>query len=137
MTREELETVFSKGLIARVKVDRTLGIDAVRTLAGTPLDPDNPAFSIGELKNIETLGRGEGRVAMTLKITAGNGIYEVDKEYNIRFIIRPTKTVTNLNRDIITERHDGLTYSNYSILPSGYFTFDIEKENEKIKQVTF
>lgn len=137
ITREELEIIISKGLIAREKADRTLGIDAVRTLGGIPLDPDNSTFSIGELKNIEVVRRGEGGVIMTLRITAENGIYEVDKEYNIRFIIRPTKTLTALNRDIIIERHDGSTYSNYSILPSGYFTFDIERENGKIKQITF
>lgn len=137
MTRAELENVISKGLIAREKADQILGIDAVRVLQGTPLDVSNPNFSIGELKDLQVIRRGSSGVVMTLRIIAENGIYEVDKEYNIRFIIRPTKSLTGFNRDIVIERHDGSTYANYSILPSGYFTFDIEREDGRIKQITF
>jgi stage II sporulation protein D len=137
MTREELENVISKGLIAREKADQLLGVDAIRTLQGIPVDINNANFSIGELKDLKIVRRGEGGIVMTLRIVSENGIYEIDKEYNIRFIIRPTKSLTGFNRDIIIERHDGSTYSNYSILPSGYFVFDIDRENGKIKQVTF
>jgi len=137
MTREELEVSISKGLVAREKADLTLGFDAIRTVEGRLIDVNDPNFSIGELKDLQVMKRGQGGVVMTLRIIAESGIYDVDKEYNIRFVIRPTKAITGMPKDINLERHDGSLVSNYSILPSGYFTFVIEKSEGKIKQITF
>ncbi|MBC7122083.1 MAG: SpoIID/LytB domain-containing protein [Pseudothermotoga sp.] len=138
MTREELENSISKGLVAREKADQVLKIDAVRTVEGKPIDVNDPNFSIGELKDLQIVRRGQGGVVMTLRILAENGVYEMDKEYNIRFTIRPTKTITGFDRDIVIETHNGSRYVNYSILPSGYFTFIIERSDDgKIEHVTF
>ncbi|MGQ9856277.1 MAG: SpoIID/LytB domain-containing protein [Fervidobacterium sp.] len=137
MSREELEQSISKGLVAREKADQALKIDAVRTLEGKAIDVNDPNFSIGELKDLMVVRRGEGGVVMTLQIIAENGVYEVDKEYNIRFVIRPTKSITGFPRDIVLERHASTVVYNYSILPSGYFAFVIERIEGKISQVTF
>ncbi|WP_448378937.1 SpoIID/LytB domain-containing protein [Fervidobacterium sp.] len=138
MTREELEVSISKGLIAREKADLALGFDAVRTVEGKMIDVNDPNFSIGELKDLQVLSRGQGGVIMTLRIIAENGIYDVDKEYNIRFVIRPTRSITGTPRDINIERHDGSIVPNYSILPSAYFTYIIDKaEDGRVKQITF
>jgi stage II sporulation protein D len=127
LTRNELEKTLTKGLIEREKADRALGTDFVQTLQGTPVDPANAKFSIGTLKDLKVIERGEGGNIMTLEIVTSNGTYRVKKEYNLRLVIRPRKDYTGSAADLPLVLHDGTVLQNYSLLPSAFATFEMHR----------
>ncbi|AZR72266.1 hypothetical protein BBF96_01940 [Anoxybacter fermentans] len=137
LTREELENTINKNLPARERADGILKTDFIQTLTGIPVDPENPDFSIGTLKDLKVVRRGEGGNIMVLDIIGTNGTYRVMKEYNIRFVIRPQKDMTGSKEDVILHRYDGSVYRNYSILPSAFAAFEIERDEQgEITKVT-
>jgi stage II sporulation protein D len=72
-----------------------------------------------------------------LRIIAENGVYDVDKEYNIRFVRRLTKSITGFSRDILLESNALTIVNDYSVVPSGYFELLVERRDNRIPQVTF
>lgn len=124
MTRTELENTISKNLPAREAADRTLGCDFVQTISGLEPIPGTP-FSIGTLLDIRVIRRGEGGNIMILEIVGTNGVWRVSKELNIRYVIKPTKADASSTRNILLKYHTGTSYSNYTILPSSFCSFDM------------
>lgn len=129
LSREELENTISKNLPLREKADQALGTDFVQTIEGEPIDLTIDQFSIGTLKELRVAKRGEGGNIMVLDIISTNGTYRVMKEYNIRFLIRPTKEMTGSEADVILYRNDGSTIANYSILPSAFAVFEPSRDS--------
>ncbi|MFN4199886.1 hypothetical protein IM42_00885 [Fervidobacterium sp. SC_NGM5_O18] len=72
-----------------------------------------------------------------MRIIAENGVYDVDKEYNIRFVRRLTKSITGFSRDILLESNALTIVNDYSVVPSGYFELLVERRDNRIPQVTF
>lgn len=130
LTRAELEATISKNLPLRESADQTLGTNFIQTISGTAPVPGSTTFSIGTLKDIRVIQRGEGGNAMTLEIVGTNGTWRVLKEYNIRMVIKPTKVDTKSTRDIIINCHTGAKYTNYSLLPSSFASFEIHKDRK-------
>jgi len=136
LTREQLENIMSKTIPQRERADKILKADFVRVIEG--MDPSDPNFSIGELLDLRVIRRGEGGNVMTLEIVGTNGRWQIDKEYNIRFVIRPRKDFAKSKEDIILHLYNGKVIKNYSILPSAFFTMDIERDKDgRIETVTF
>ena len=136
MTRKELENIISKTLPQRERADKILKADFIQVVEG--MDPSDPNFSIGKLKDLKVLKRGKGGNVMALEIVGSNGKWIVYKEFNIRFVIRPRKDFAKSEKDIVIHFHDGSTRANYSILPSAFFVMDIKRdENGEIEEVTF
>lgn len=128
LTRSELEKSITKGLIEREKADRSLGTDFVQTVQGTAIDPANAKFSIGTLKDLKVVERGEGGNIMTLEIITSTGTYRVKKEYNIRLVIRPRKDYTGSTADVQLYLNDGTVLKNYSLLPSAFAAFEMHRD---------
>ena len=72
-----------------------------------------------------------------MRIIAENGVYDVDNEYNIRFVRRLTKSITGFSRDILLESNALTIVNDYSVVPSGYFELLVERRDNRIPQVTF
>jgi hypothetical protein len=90
--------------------------------------------------------RGAGGNILELVIAGTTGTYKIIKEFNIRFLIRPTKAMTGSSSDIIAYRAKGGatdydpagSLKNPSILYSAFFTFDLVKDaGGAINSVTF
>lgn len=137
LTREELENTINKNLPGRERADGILGTDMIQTITGTPVVAEGANFSIGTLQDLRVVRRGAGGNMMILDIVGSNGTYRVMKEYNIRFVIRPRRDMTGSIDDVILHRYDGSTYRNYSILPSAFAAFEIERDqDDQITKVT-
>lgn len=126
MTRTELENTISKNLPARENADQILGCDFIQTVSGLEPIPGS-AFSIGTLLDLRVIRRGEGGNIMILEIVGTNGVWRVLKEYNIRYVIKPTKADTSSTRNILLNYHTGTSYANYTILPSAFCSFEIHR----------
>ncbi|AZR73327.1 hypothetical protein BBF96_07990 [Anoxybacter fermentans] len=138
LTRKELENTINKNLPLRERADQLLGTDFIKTITGKPVNPSDLQFSIGKLKDIRVIQRGEGGNVMVLDIVGTNGTYRVMKEYNIRFLIRPRKDMTGSSKDVILYCHDGSKIKNYSILPSAFFAFEIIRNGQNdIEKIIF
>ncbi|MCK4258026.1 MAG: SpoIID/LytB domain-containing protein [Halanaerobiales bacterium] len=130
LTREELENTINKNLPERETADKILGANFIETLEGQPVVSGDSEFSIGKLIDLGVVQRGEGGNIMTLEIVGTNGTYHINKEFNVRFVIRPSKEMTGSDRDLILECYDGSIYRNYSILPSAFAAFDIQRTEQ-------
>lgn len=128
LTRSELERSITQGLIERERADRAAGTDFVQTLQGMPIDPANAKFTIGTLRELKVVQRGEGGNIMTLDIVAGNGTYRVKKEYNIRLVIRPRKDYTGSAEEVRLLLNDGTVLKDYSLLPSTFAAFEPHRD---------
>ncbi len=87
-----------------------------------------PVKSIGQLKKMEAVSRGQGGNIMELKITGSEATVLVRTEYNIRFLLKPTAV----------KRKDGSESTDNTCLPSAFFVFE-EKLDDKgnLEAVTF
>ena len=85
------------------------------------------ASNIGRIKNITVEKRGQGGNIMTLLLEGESGYIRVNSEYNIRKILSPKSYVAT--KDVIVKCHNGIEFKNLEIMPSGFFTFDYEKDN--------
>jgi stage II sporulation protein D len=143
-TKAELENTINSQLQARYAADPKfiLTKDASGNFVSKPI----PANGAGEIKNLYVTKRGAGGNMMELVVEGTTGTYKILKEYNIRFIIRPSKQFTLSQSDMLLYRAKGgsttydlgYTLKNYSILPSAFATFDIVRDaNGAISSVTF
>lgn len=141
LTREELENIVSRGLRERERADRSLGVDMVKVVDGAEINPDDASFHVGKISDVQIIRRGESGIVMTLRIVAERGTYDINQEYNIRFVVRPRKDYAypaGGGRDIVLELWNGSTQVNYSILPSGYFSLEIRRNAAgELERVTF
>jgi stage II sporulation protein D len=143
-SRTELENTINNNLAARFAADPAfiLTQDASGTFVSKPI----PSGGIGTLQNLYVTKRGTGGNMMELVIQGSTGTYKIVKEYNIRFTIRPSKTFTGSSSDVLllrakggsTDYDTGYTLKNYTILPSAFASFDINKANDaSIASITF
>ncbi len=136
LTRKQLENIISKTIPQRERADKILKADFIQVIEG--LAPDDPNFSIGKLLDLRVVRRGKGGNIMTLEIVGSNGKWWINKEYNIRFVIRPRRDFAKSDEDVILHLHTGLEKANYSILPSAFFTMEIKRNKDgDIEEVTF
>ena len=88
----------------------------VRTKNDEGVFVSKPVSSIGRLLNIEVIRRGEGGNAMELVITGTENTVKLLTEFNIRSTISLQNT--------ILERISVSNLTNFSMLPSGFFTIE-------------
>lgn len=86
--------------------------------------PRNP---LGRLKDIRVCRRGAGGNIMVLEVEGTNGTYQIMKEYNIRFTLRPVNYLPG-STPVILKRHDGSRVQDYAILPSAFACIDVERD---------
>ncbi|MDR1664742.1 MAG: SpoIID/LytB domain-containing protein, partial [Clostridiales bacterium] len=86
-----------------------------------------PVETIGALTGLTVIKRGEGGNIMELRIDGTENTVLVSTEYNIRALLAPAKQ-TGGTRDIHLNRKDGTYVSNYSLMPSAFFTFEKETD---------
>jgi len=79
-----------------------------------------PAQSIGTLRDIEIIRRGEGGNIMEILLVGTEASARVKTEFNIRSLLHPG--------DAPVTRHDGTTVSQLSLMPSAFFTIDKETD---------
>ena len=136
LTQEQLQNIVSKTLPQRERADKVLNADFIQVKSG--MKPDDPNFSTGKIYDLHVIKRGHGGNVMILEIVAENGTWWIYKEYNIRFVIRPRKDFAKSEEDIVLRLYNGSTWNNYSILPSAFFTMDIERDSQgNLIKVTF
>ena len=88
----------------------------VRTKNEDGVFVSKPISSIGSLTNIEVIRRGEGGNVMELLIQGTENIVKLLTEFNIRSTISLQNTTL--------ERISGSNLTNFSMLPSGFFTIE-------------
>lgn len=80
-----------------------------------------------QIHNIEVIKRGSGGVACTLEITTDKQKIQISGQHNIR------RLLAFKSNQII--RQDGSVVKNFSLLPSGFFLTETEKEGEAVKSL--
>lgn len=80
-----------------------------------------------QIRNVEVTGRGSGGVACTLEITTDQQKIQISGQHNIR------KLLAFKSNQII--RQDGSVVKNFSLLPSGFFLVEMEKEGDAVKRL--
>ena len=80
-----------------------------------------------QVRNIEVTKRGSGGVACILEITTDKQKIQVSGQHMIRQLLAFP------NNQII--RQDGSVVRNFSLLPSGFFVLEMEKEKEAVKSL--
>ena len=87
--------------------------------------PRNP---LGRLLDIRVAQRGEGGNIMVLEVEGSNGTYQIVKEYNVRFTVRPVQYLPG-GAPIALERRDGSRVNDYFILPSAFAVFELTRDS--------
>ncbi len=119
MTAQELSASINANIKERYNANKF----AIKTLVSENTYKSKDINSIGQLKDIQILKRGEAGNIMELLLVGSEATVKVLTEYNIRFILKPSKYLSD-GKDIILNRKDGSKLSNYSLLPSAFFTLD-------------
>ena len=89
---------------------------------------------IGILKDIEIVKRGEGGNIMEIILVGSEHTVKVLTEYNVRVLLKPA----DINGKIILNLNNGSSITNYSLMPSAFFTIDkVFKENGELESITF
>ncbi len=122
LSRGELEALLSRTLPERAR----LAPQFVQTPEG-PLSPDAPGFTLGTLQKIAVLKRTRGGYVTELEILTSTGRYVVQRESNIRNLLRPNKTFTG-GSDVVLERWQGGPRLNFPSLPSTAFALQEERD---------
>ena len=119
MTPAEIAASVNAQLEARFAANPSL----IRTAGADGGWHSRPVASIGSLRSLQVLRRGEGGNIMELRITGDAADIIVATEFNIRSLLRPARSADG-GRDIPLRRHDGSTLLNHSMLPSGFFSIE-------------
>jgi SpoIID/LytB domain protein len=111
----------------------------VLTLVGNEFKSKRiPESCIGELLDIKVTQRGKGGCVMEVTITGSKGTYKILKELNIRCVIRPRKSDTGSDNDVLIKRIKGKDLKNSSLLPSAFMVFDVSRDTSgDLREVTF
>ncbi|MEH7179140.1 SpoIID/LytB domain-containing protein [Neobacillus vireti] len=132
-TKEELANTINSNIKGRYAADPNFIL--TKNESGEFVSQPIPAEGIGEFLNMYVIKRGDGGNIMELVIEGTTGTYKIVKEYNIRFTIRPVKAYTG-GGDVLLYRATGgstgytaAPLTNYTILPSAFFSFEIDGEN--------
>lgn len=130
MTEVQLRKTIEANLASRFSADpnRILTYDGNKFVS-----KDIPQSPLGSIKELKVSSRGQGGNLTHLDIIAENGTYRIEKEFNIRFTLRPVCDTS----PVIIERLDGSTLVNYSILPSAFVSFEQIYKDGKLEKVVF
>ncbi len=100
-------------------------------------------YSIGEILDIKVEKRGNGGNIIELSIKGKEDEVKVIGEYYIRNLLRPSKAYTKgedvylyMAKGGASDYMEDLTRVNYSLLPSTFITFDIEREDDVLDSIT-
>lgn len=134
-TKDELKNTIEKNLPLVYAKQK----DFVLTLVDGKFESrDIPQNCLGDLTDIKVLKRGAGGNIMELLLSGTNGTYKIQKELNIRYVLRPQKSDTGTDNDIIIKRIKSDDLKNASLLPSAFMVFDIERDSgSNINSITF
>ncbi len=119
MTGDEISASVNSALKNRYNARPPL----IKTLQGDGVFRSKPIDSIGEVKDITVKKRGQGGNIMEMEIKGTKATILVITEYNVRSLISPNQK-TKGGRNIVLNMVDGKTMSNYSIMPSAFYTMD-------------
>lgn len=131
LTRERLEKIINAHLAERYQAQPEFVL--TRIASGEFVPQPIPPAGIGQLLDIRVIKRGSGGNIMILEIEGTTGTYQISKELNIRYLLRPTNQFTG-GDDVIIERIDG-QIRNYAVLPSASFACEIIREDGVITEV--
>ncbi|WP_160317115.1 SpoIID/LytB domain-containing protein [Oxobacter pfennigii] len=111
----------------------------ILTLEGNEFkDKEIPSNCLGDLLDLKVTKRGGGGNIMELCLYGTNGTYKIIKELNVRYVLRPRKSDTLGEQDILINRIKGADLKNSSLLPSAFMVFETHKNSAgDIIDVTF
>lgn len=132
MTAKEVKASLDKNLKERY----SQAPNFIKTLQPDGVYRSRPISTVGEIKNIEVLERGEGGNIIKLKIIGSEAIVIIYTEYNIRMLIRPMSYLKD-GKEIVINRIDGTKVNNYSLMPSAFFVMEKTMENSKLSKIKF
>ncbi|MCL2323601.1 MAG: SpoIID/LytB domain-containing protein [Oscillospiraceae bacterium] len=105
---------------------------------------DGTIYSIGDIEDIHVEERGTGGNVIELSIKGTDDEILIIGEYYIRNMLRPSKVYTKGDDVMLYMATSGaddymnnLTRINYSLMPSTFLTFDINKVGDLIDSITF
>ena len=84
--------------------------------------------SIGVLQNMEVVRRGQGGNIMEILLIGSDATVSIKTEFNIRMILAPL--------DIPVIRHDGSEVLGLALMPSAFFSIELEGE-DPLQYITF
>ena len=119
MTAEQVAASINANLENRFNANRFL----IKTLQDDGFFRPKPVSTIGELVDIEVISRGEGGNITVLQIVGTQNTIRILTEFNIRILIAPFNRVEGAN-DIALHRNDGTIVTNFSMMPSSFFTIE-------------
>ncbi len=133
MNTQELSAAINENLKERYEASPKL----IRTLSDTNVFRSRPVDTIGELKDLKVVKRGQGGNIMELVLVGTKATVKIITEYNIRTILRPKQYLPN-GENVVLHRIDGSRLANYSMLPSTFCTIEKKKDTKGVLQaVTF
>jgi stage II sporulation protein D len=133
MTAKALSASINANLKERYQANNA----AIKTFVKENTYKSKPVETIGELTDLQVLKRGAGGNIMELLLVGTSATIKVSTEYNVRALLKPFKYIEG-SEDVIINRKDGTKLSNYSLMPSAFFTFDKSMDEQgKLSAVTF
>jgi len=96
----------------------------------------NARHSVGNLEALQVVSRGEGGNIMELKVIGDKAEVVIVTEFNIRNALRPARAADG-ERDIPLRRGDGSVLLNHSMLPSAFFSFEKQFDEEGVLETVF
>lgn len=117
MSAKELEATINKNIATRYKVNPFM----ILTKVGDEY-VQQEVGDIGEIKDINILGRGSGGIITAIEVVGSNETIKIKGEYNIRYILKPTQYTGG--EAIKINKNDGSVSENYSLIPSAFFVIE-------------
>lgn len=124
MIRENLRAVFAANPAVVLRKSET----------GFAPAQEMPADPLGQLLDIVPAQRGGGGILMAVDIVGSQGTWRVQREYYIRQVIRPR---VNSGPPIELVLADGSKRENFSLLPSAFVIWELEREDEQLIAANF
>ncbi len=132
LQRDELSTSINNKLQERY----TKRPELIQTLQADGSYKSVPIDSVGLVKDINVVKRGDGGNVIILEIIGTEKTIRVYTEYNVRALIAPYQYING--REKIVLNMVGESMKNYSLMPSSFFTMEkTYDENKLIKSITF
>ena len=97
MSLEELSASINANLKTRYEANPKL----IKTLDENKIFRSRPVESIGQLKKIDILKRGEGGNIMEMVLVGTDATIKVLTEYNIRFLLQPKQHIKGKDNIIL------------------------------------
>jgi len=103
------------------RINRNLSVRQTANPALIHFSNEQNAASIGILLHMEVTRRGQGGNVMEMIFHGTENSVSVQTEFNIRALLNPG--------EIPVTRHDGSLSGHLNLLPSAFFTFEIDNDN--------